>query len=76
MLSSTFVRKSYRDDHFNLSRCMHITPRPSGKLASSSSIQEIDLVIRHRTGKKNANADALSYNLVATLCAVSVPEVA
>ena len=53
------------------------TARPSGKLARwALIIQEMDLAIRHRAGKKNANADALSRNPVATVCAVSVSEVA
>ena len=36
-------------------------PQPSGKLARwGMAIQELDLEIRHRSGKHNANADALS----------------
>ena len=39
------------------------TARPSGKLARwALTIQEMDLTIRHRPGKKNTNADALSRN--------------
>lgn len=35
--------------------------RPSGKLARwAMAIQEMDLTIKHRSGKKNGNADALS----------------
>ena len=37
------------------------TPHPSGKLARWGLIlQDVDLVIRYRSGKKNAGADALS----------------
>ena len=37
--------------------------RPSGKLGRwAPTIQEMDLTILHRSGKKNANADALSRN--------------
>ena len=37
------------------------TPQPSGKLARwGMAIQELDLHIHYRPGKKNANADALS----------------
>ena len=37
------------------------TPQPSGKLARwGMAIQELDLHIWHRSGKSNANADALS----------------
>ena len=38
-------------------------PRPSGKLARwALTIQEMDLEIKHRSGKSNVNADALSRN--------------
>ena len=43
--------------------CMSLlnTARPSGKLARwALTIQEMDLVIKHRSGKSNTNADALS----------------
>ncbi len=37
------------------------TPHPSGKLARwGMSLQELDLMIVHRPGKANANADTLS----------------
>ena len=37
------------------------TPQPSGKLARwGMALQELDLTILHRSGKKNLNADALS----------------
>ena len=37
------------------------TPQPSGKLARwGLALQELDLTIHYRPGKKNANADALS----------------
>ena len=37
------------------------TPRPSAKLARwAMAIQEMDLVIKHRSGRSNAGADALS----------------
>ena len=40
-------------------------PRPSGKLARwALTIQEMDLLIKHRSGKSNTNADALSRNPV------------
>ena len=39
------------------------TARPSEKLARwPLTIQEMDLTIRHRPGKKNTNVDALSRN--------------
>ena len=40
--------------------CLSIldTAKPSGKLGLT--IQEIDLTIKHKAGKKNTNADALS----------------
>ena len=43
--------------------CLSIlnTARPSGKLARwALTIQEMDLTIKHKPGKKNTNADALS----------------
>ena len=37
------------------------TPKPSGKLARwALTIQEMDLTIKHKAGKKNTNADVLS----------------
>ena len=40
-------------------------PRPSGKLARwALTIQEMNLVIKHQSGKSNTNADALSHNPV------------
>ena len=37
------------------------TPQPSGKLARwGMAIQELDIQIRHRSGRSNTNADALS----------------
>lgn len=47
------------------------TARPSGKLARwALAIQEMDLIIKHHSGKKNVNADALSRNPPVTVCAV------
>ena len=41
------------------------TPNPSAKLARwAMIIQEMDLEIKHRSGKRNSNADALSRNPV------------
>ena len=38
------------------------TPHPSGKLARwGMALQELDLIIQHRSGKENSNADALSW---------------
>jgi len=51
------------------------TPKPSSKLARwALLIQEIDLEIRHRSGRSNAGADALSRNPVdvATVAAVKL----
>ena len=45
------------------SACLSIlnTPKPSGKLARwALTIQEMDLTIRHKPGRLNSNADALS----------------
>ena len=45
------------------SACLSIlnTPKPSGKLARwALTIQEMDLTIRHKPGRQNSNADALS----------------
>ena len=47
-------------DHSALTSLLN-TPQPSGKLARwGMAIQELDLHIRHRSGKSNANADGLS----------------
>ena len=47
-------------DHEALKSLLN-TPQPSGKLARwGMALQEMDLTIVHRSGKKNANADALS----------------
>ena len=49
------------------SACLSLlnTPRPSGKLARwAMTVQEMDLTLKHRSGKQNANADALSRNPV------------
>lgn len=45
--------------------------RPSGKLARwALAIQEMNLVIKHRSGKSNGNADALSRTPTAAVCAI------
>jgi hypothetical protein len=47
------------------SACVSVlnSARPSGKLARwALTIQELNLIIEHRAGKLNANADALSRN--------------
>lgn len=57
-------RTTVYTDH---SACMSLLnhPRPSGKLARwALTIQDMDLVIKYRSGKSNANADALSRNPV------------
>ena len=47
-------------DHEALKSLLN-TPQPSGKLARwGMALQELNLDIRHRSGKHNANADALS----------------
>ena len=53
----------YTDHSACLSLLNH--PRPSGKLVRwAMTIQEMDLIIKHRSGKSNTNADALSCNPV------------
>ena len=47
-------------DHEALKSLLN-TPQPSGKLARwGMALQELNLTIQHRSGKHNANADALS----------------
>ena len=49
------------------SACLSLlnTPRPSGKLARwALTIQEMNLTLKHRSGRQNVNADALSRNPV------------
>ena len=47
-------------DHEALKSLLN-TPQPSGKLARwGMALQELNLDIRHRSGKHNANADPLS----------------
>ena len=47
-------------DHSALTSLLN-TPQPSGKLARwGMAIQELDLKIKHRSGRSNSNADALS----------------
>jgi len=47
-------------DHEALKTLLN-TPHPSGKLARwGLALQELDLTIHYRPGKKNTNADALS----------------
>ena len=47
-------------DHSALTSLLN-TPQPSGKLARwGMAIQELELKIRHRSGRNNGNADALS----------------
>ena len=53
-------------DHSALTSLLN-TPQPSGKLARwGMAIQELDLQIRHRSGRSNANADALSRSPLPT----------
>lgn len=56
--------------------CLSIlnTARPSGKLARwALTIQEMDLTIKHKAGRENSNADALSRNPIdaSLVCSVS-----
>ena len=49
-------------DHEALKSLLN-SPHPSGKLARwGLALQEVDLIIHYRPGRKNANADALSRN--------------
>ena len=53
------------------SACVSVlsSARPSGKLARwALTLQELDLTLKHRAGKLNANADALSRNPIVNLC--------
>ena len=51
------------------------SPRPSGKLARwALAIQEMDLVIKHKSGRTNVNADALSRNMSVTVGTVGALE--
>lgn len=51
------------------------SPHPSGKLARwALAIQEMDLVIKHKAGRMNANADALSRNPSASVAACVVDQ--
>ena len=53
-------------DHEALKSLLN-TPQPSGKLARwGMALQELDLVVVHRSGKTNANVDALSRFPLAT----------
>ena len=74
-------------DHEALKSLLN-TPHPSGKLARwGLALQEVDLHIHYRPGKKNANADALSCcplslkssqanqsNVFGIVSAISVPQ--
>ena len=51
------------------------TPRPTGKLAHwALTIQEMDLEIKHRSGKSNVNADALSRNPISAVETLTVTD--
>ena len=51
-------------DHVAL-KSLLCTPQPSGKLARwGMAIQELDLHIHYRSGKKNSNADTFFRHLV------------
>jgi hypothetical protein len=57
------------------------TSIPSGKLARwALTIQEMDITIKHKSGKSNTNADALSRNpfpsgeVESLVCAVQSPD--
>ena len=58
------------------SACLSLlnTPRPSGKLARwALTIQEVNLTLKHRSGRQNVNADALSRNPATSVSSVSNP---
>ena len=58
------------------SACLSLlnTPRPSGKLARwALTIQEMNLTLKHRSGRQNVNADALSRNPASSVSSVSPP---
>ena len=60
-------------DHQTL-RSLLNTPQPSGKLARwGMALQEMDLVIKHRSGRHNANADALSRAPLSRICDATDP---
>ena len=60
-------------DHQALKSLLN-TPQPSGKLARwGMAIQELDLTIEYRAGRKNEKADALSRNPVGSVAAGSEP---
>ena len=61
-------------DHSALTSLLN-TPQPSGKLARwGMAIQELDLKIKHRSGRSNSNADALSRSPLPAEQDVSVSE--
>ena len=56
------------------SACLSLfnTPHPSGKLARwALTIQEMNLTLKHRSGRQNVNADALSRNPVTNSIPIS-----
>jgi hypothetical protein len=67
-------RTTVYTDHVACTSLLNTTC-PSGKLARwALAIQEINLVIKHQSGKKNANADALSINPTAVVCVMDATE--
>ena len=59
-------RRKVFTDHEALKSLLN-TPQPSGKLARwGMALQELDLTIEHRSGKHNANADALSRHPISS----------